>query len=98
MFLSEKSINFSGTCSRVCWDLSGVYHGSGQMDHGGEALIGLVGAHCDAFELLELAEEVLDEMAPFVHLGVDLELLGAAGMLRNDDLRPALIEVLHDPI
>jgi len=30
------------------------------MDHGGEALIGLVGAHGDAFELLELAEEVLD--------------------------------------
>jgi hypothetical protein len=24
------------------------------MDHGGEALIGLVGAHGDAFELLEL--------------------------------------------
>jgi hypothetical protein len=30
------------------------------MDHGGEALIGLVGAHCNAFELLELAKEVLD--------------------------------------
>ncbi|MFH0298513.1 hypothetical protein AAFX91_14955, partial [Bradyrhizobium sp. 31Argb] len=24
---------------RVCWDSSGVYHGSGQMDHGCEALI-----------------------------------------------------------
>ena len=41
------------------------------MDHGGEALIGFVGAHGDAFELLELAEEVLDQMAPFVDLGVD---------------------------
>jgi hypothetical protein len=30
------------------------------MDHGGEALIGLVSAHRDAFELLEPAEEVLD--------------------------------------
>jgi hypothetical protein len=46
--------------SRVCWDSSGIYHSCSQMDHGGEALIGLVGAHCDAFELLELAEEVLD--------------------------------------
>ena len=36
------------------------------MNHGGEALIGLVGAHGDAFELLELGEEVLDEMPPFV--------------------------------
>ncbi|MFH0301915.1 prenyltransferase/squalene oxidase repeat-containing protein, partial [Bradyrhizobium sp. 31Argb] len=25
--------------ARVCWDSSGVYHGSGQMDHGCEALI-----------------------------------------------------------
>jgi hypothetical protein len=30
------------------------------MDHGFKALIGLVGAQGDAFELLELAEEVLD--------------------------------------
>ena len=37
------------------------------MDHGGEALIRLVGAHGDALELLELAEEVFDEMPPFVH-------------------------------
>src|SRR6188508_838137 len=51
------------------------------MDHGGEALIGLVGAHCDAFELLEPAEKVLDEMAPFVHLLVDGERPCAARML-----------------
>jgi len=37
------------------------------MDQGGEALIGFVGSHGDAFELLELAEEVLDQVAPFVH-------------------------------
>jgi hypothetical protein len=37
-----------------CWtDLSRVYHGCGDMDHGGEALIGFVGAERDAFELLE---------------------------------------------
>jgi ATP-dependent protease HslVU (ClpYQ) peptidase subunit len=36
------------------------------MDHGGEALIGLAGAHRDAFELFEPAEEVLNEMPPFV--------------------------------
>ena len=65
--------HFSGTCARACWDLSRVYHGCDQMDHGGEALIGLAGAHCDTFELLELAEEVLDEMPPFVHLLVEGE-------------------------
>ena len=62
------------------------------MDHGGEALIGLVGAHGDAFELLEPAEEVLDEMSPFVHLLVDSERLCASRMLGDDDLGAARIE------
>jgi hypothetical protein len=52
-------------------------------------LIGLVGAHGDALELLELAEEVFDEMPPFVHLLVDGERLCAARMLGNDDLGAA---------
>jgi ATP-dependent protease HslVU (ClpYQ) peptidase subunit len=41
------------------------------VDHGGEACVGLAGAQGDAFELLELAEEVLDQMAPRVDVGVD---------------------------
>jgi hypothetical protein len=58
------------------------------MDHGGEALIGLVGAHGDAFELLELAEEILDEMAPLVHLLVDGEQsdLGSLDANRADEV------------
>ena len=60
--------------SRACWDSSRVYHGCAQVDHCGEALIGLVGAQRDAFELLELAEEVLDQVTPFVDLFVDGEL------------------------
>ena len=43
------------------------------MDHRFDALTGLVGAHGDAFELLALAEEVIDQRARFVHLGGDLE-------------------------
>ena len=68
------------------------------MDHGCEALIGLVGAHGDAFELLELAEEVLDQMAPFVHLVVDLERRGAARMLGDHDLGAALVEIGDDVV
>ena len=30
--------------SRACWDSSGVYHGSGEMDHSCEALVGFVSA------------------------------------------------------
>src|SRR5580704_7895553 len=78
--------------TRVCWDSSRVYHGCGEMDHGGEALIGLVGAHCDTFELLEPGEEVLDEMPPFVHLLVDGEGLCATRMLGDDDLGAARVE------
>src|SRR5713101_6028130 len=66
------------------------------MDHGLEALVGFVGTHGDAFEFLEFAEEVLDQMTPFVHLGVDLQRHGAARMLRNHDLCPALVEAGDD--
>src|SRR5258708_7896374 len=52
----------------------------------------------DAFELFEFTEEVLDEMTPFVHLGVDLEGDGAARMLRNYDLGTALIEIGDDVV
>jgi hypothetical protein len=62
------------------------------MDHGGEALIGLVSAHGDAFELLELGKEVFDEMSPFVHLLVDGQGLCAARMLGDDDLGAARVE------
>ena len=57
----------------------------------GEALVGLVGSHGDAFELLELAEEVLDQVAPFVDVRVDSERLGAPGMLGDDDLGAAFV-------
>src|SRR5436190_1384138 len=78
--------------TRVCWDSSRVYHGRGQMDHGGEALIGLVGAHGDAFELLEPAEEVFDQVPPFVHLLVDGERRCATRMLGDDDFGAARVD------
>jgi hypothetical protein len=45
--------------------------GGGKVDHSGEALIGLVAAHGDAFELFELAKEIFDQVAPLVDLGID---------------------------
>src|SRR3954451_18657982 len=62
------------------------------MDHGREAPIGLVAAHGDALGLLELAEEVLDQVSPRVHLAVDLERPGATRVLRDHDLGPALVQ------
>jgi hypothetical protein len=68
------------------------------MDDGGEALIGLVGAHGDAFEFLEIAEEVLDQVAPFVDLGIDRQGRDAPWMLQDHDLGPARVEVGDDDV
>ena len=51
--------------------------GGCEIDHCLEALVCLVTSHCDAFEFLQLAEEVLDQVAPFVNVLVDIERLGA---------------------
>ena len=51
------------------------------MNVGIEALVGFVGAHGDALELLEFTEKVLDEMTPLVHFGVDGQGVGPTWML-----------------
>ena len=68
------------------------------MDDGGEALVGFVGAHGNALELFEFAEEVLDQMAPFVLLGVDGKGNRASRMLRDDDLGAALVQIGDDVV
>jgi hypothetical protein len=68
------------------------------MDDGLKAGICLVGAHGDALELLELAEEVLDQVTPLVHLGVDRRLAGSAWMLSDHDLGPPFVEIGNDGV
>ena len=68
------------------------------MDVCGEALIGFVCAHCDPFEFLKFAKEILDQVPPLVDLGVDRQRHGAPRMLRDDDLGAALVEVGYDGI
>src|SRR6266436_5121517 len=68
------------------------------MYDGCEALIGFVCAHGDAFELLQFAEEIRDEMPPFVHLPVDDAWGRAAWMLADDDLGAARIEIGNDGV
>ena len=68
------------------------------MDDGCEALIGFVCPHRDAFEFLELAEEILDQVPPLVEFGVQRQ--GAApavGAERSRFLRRAR-EVGNDGI
>jgi hypothetical protein len=73
---------------RVCWGSSGGYRGRGQVDHGGKALVCLAGVHGNAFEHLDLAEEVFDEMPPFVHLLVEDEGFARRGCWEMTTLAP----------
>ena len=68
------------------------------MDHGGKALIGLVAAHGNAFEVLEFAEEVLDEVPPLVDLAVDCEGMASPWVLGDDDFCSPLIDIFDDPV
>lgn len=72
--------------------------GGGEIDHRFEAFVGFVASQGDAFEVLQFAEEVLDQMAPFVNVPVDVERVGAPLMLRDDDLGFAFIHLLDDPV
>jgi len=72
--------------------------GGGEVDHGLETAVCLVASHCYAFEFLQLAEEVFDQVAPFVSVLVDVERLGAPLMLRDNDLGLTLVEVFDDPV
>src|SRR4029450_6871261 len=72
--------------------------GGGEVDHRLETAVCLVASHCYALEFLQLAEEVLEQVDPFVNVLVDVERLGAPLMLRDYDLRFALVHVFDDPV
>ena len=61
-----------------------------EMDHGGKAVVGFIGSHGDALKLREFAEEVLDQMAPFVEFGIEWDGCGTPRMLRDDNRLPRM--------
>ena len=70
----------------------------GKVDHRFETCVRFVAAHGDAFELFEFAEEVFDQMPPFVDFQIDIERLGASGVLRDNDFRATFVHVCDNPI
>jgi hypothetical protein len=68
------------------------------MDHGGEALVGFVVSGGDSPERLEAAEEVLDQMAPSIHVEIARDGLGAVGFRRDDRDRAPLVQLGAQPI
>ena len=45
----------------------------GKVDHRFETCAGFVAAHGNAFEFFDFAEEVFDQMPPFVDFQIDIE-------------------------
>lgn len=68
------------------------------MDHGSKALICLVGAHCNAFELFELTKEILDEMPPFIDLQIYLHRFLSLWSLGYANHCSALVQVCYNPV
>ena len=68
------------------------------MDHGGEARVGLVVSGGDSAEGFEAAEEVLDEVAPLIHVEVARDGLAAIGFGRDDRDCPPLVQFGAQPI
>jgi len=68
------------------------------MDGGGEADVGFVIAGGDATELLETAEEVLDQVAPAIDREVAGDRADAVGLGRDDGRRPSVVQVGADPV
>jgi hypothetical protein len=64
----------------------------------GIASIGLFAAQRQAFEVFELAEEVLDEVAPWIDLFIDVGRIGAARMLGDDVVGPSGRELVARPV
>ena len=61
-------------------------------------MVGFVGSHGNALELLEPTEEVFDEMPPFVEFAIERQWSCASWVLRDDDLGTARIEIGDDGI
>src|SRR4029450_8156775 len=57
--------------------------GGGEVDHRLETAVCLVASHCYALEFLQLAEEVLDQVAPFVNVLVDVERLALRSFMSS---------------
>ncbi len=68
------------------------------MDHGGEACVGLVVPCCDAAEFFEIAEEVLDLVAPLVHGEVAGNVARPIGLGRDHGGRPSGVQFRAQPI
>lgn len=84
--------------TRACLHLFGPQDDSDEIDHRGEACIGLFIARGDASERLDGAEEVFDEVAPFVLFRVMCGVSRGPFAQRNDRLDVAASQTFAQPV
>ena len=96
--LSQEHPAGSDTQARVCGHSLEGEECADEMDGGGEADVGFVIAGGDATELLGIAEEVLDQVAPAIDREVAGDRADAVGLGRDDGRRPSVVQVGADPV
>ena len=68
------------------------------IDDGFEAIVRFFGSHGNALELLELAEEVFDEISPFIEFAIKRQRSRTSRVLRDDDCSATLVKIGYDGI
>src|SRR3984893_14488814 len=85
-------------CTKACLQSPDCEESSDEIEEPGRASVGLFVAGCDASECLEGAEEVLDQMTPFVHFGIMRDAPGAVGLGGDDRCSTAFVQVGAQPV
>ena len=67
-----RAASVSAAPTRVCWESSGVYHGGGQVDHRGEALIGLIGANSSSLPKKFAGGWFIEPQAQLVYQNINI--------------------------
>ena len=83
---------------RACGHSSDSDCCSDEVDHRAIACVGFLVARCDFAEFLDLAEEIFDQMAPFVHLEVAIDGVLSIGFWRNGGDGAPAVEFGAQPI
>ena len=84
--------------TKVCLQLPDCEESRDEIEEPGKTSVGFFIAGCNPPECLEMAEEVLDQMAPFVHFGIMRDSAGPVGLGRDDRCSAAFIEVGAQPV
>jgi hypothetical protein len=84
--------------AKACLQLPAGDESRDEIDESSKASIGLFVSGCDASECLGVAEEVLDQVAPFVHFGIVRDAAGAIGFGRDDRCGPAWFKLARSQL